>query len=280
MVDIGRRNKLVVKRLRKEGADLDGGASGDILLPQKFVPENCRPGDRVAVFVSVDRGRRLVATTRLPFATVGQAAMLRVVAVAEFGVYLDWGLENDLFVPRGEQLDRMEKGRSYIVFVYLDEKTGRVAASSRLDRFLGQTPPDYIAGEAVDLLVCEQTPLGYKAVVDHMHWGLIYKNEVLEALRPGQSLKGYIKAIRPDLKIDISLRQTGHKGIDRLSNAILESMQAGGGRLAVSDKSSPEEIYALFGVSKKRFKKAIGVLYKRRLVAIGADGIRLPKDPR
>ena len=174
----------------------------------------------------------------------------------------------------------MEKGRSYVVFAYLDEKSGRITASSKLDRFLGQAPPDYSAGEAVDLLICEQTRLGYKAVVDHRHWGLVYQNEVLEALRPGQSLKGYIKAIRSDLKIDISLRQTGHKGIDSLSNAILETLQAGGGRLAVSDKSPPEEIYALFGVSKKRFKKAVGALYKRRLITMGAGSIQLPEDPR
>lgn len=213
-------------------------------------------------------------------ATVGQAAWLQVVATSAAGAYLEWGLDHDLFVPNREQHAAMEKGESHVVFIFLDERTQRITASSKLDQFLGQLPPEYAAGTLVDLFICEQTDLGYKAVVDHAHWSLIYNNEVLEALRPGQHLKGYIKAVRADLKIDISLRQTGHKGIDALSNAILENMQAGGGRLAVSDKSPADEIYALFGVSKKRFKKAIGALYKRNLVTLGANGIRLPHKPR
>jgi predicted RNA-binding protein (virulence factor B family) len=170
----------------------------------------------------------------------------------------------------------MEKGRAYLVYLYLDEKTGRVTASSKLHRFLDQSPPDYAEGDAVDLVVCEETDLGYKVVVDHAHWGLIYRNDVLQPLQSGQSLQGYIKTIRADLKLDISLRQTGHKGIDTLSNTILEALQAGGGSLVVSDKSSPEEIYALFGVSKKRFKKALGALYKRHLIILEKERVRLP----
>lgn len=277
MTEIGKMNKLTVKKLRTDGAVLDGGAAGEILLPQKVVPTQCRPGDSVDVFVYVDRERRLLATTLVPAVTVGQAAWLRVVATAAFGAYLGWGLENDLLVPNREQLDPMKVGRSYCVFAYLDERTSRVTASSKLNRFIDRSEPDYIAGEPVDLLIYAQTSLGYKAVVNHSHWGLIYKNEVLETLQPGQALKGYIKAVRDDLKIDISLRQIGHKGLDTLANTILETMQAGGGRLAVSDKSTPEEIYALFGVSKKRFKKAIGALYKRRLITMGDKGIRLIK---
>ncbi len=277
MTDIGKINRLTVKRKVDAGALLDGGAAGDILLPKKYVSRKCQPGDKLDVFVYVDREKRLLATLKNPFATVGQVAWLQVVATSVAGAYLEWGLDHDLFVPNREQGDPMEKGDSCLVFLFLDERTNRVTASSRLDQFLGQHPPAYDAGAVVDLLISEQTDLGYKAVVDHAHWGLIYKNEVLDALRPGQRMKGYIKAIRADLKIDISLRQTGHKGIDTLSNTILETMQDGGGRLAVSDKSPADKIYALFGVSKKRFKKAIGALYKRRLIALDAKGIRLSK---
>lgn len=276
MADIGRMNTLVVKRTSDDGAHLDGGASGDILLPSRSMPRSCRPGDRVEVFVYVDRDKRLTATTRKPDATVGQVAHLRVVATTKFGAYLAWGLENDLFAPSREQRNPMEKGRAYLVYVYLDERTGRVTASSKLNRFLDLSPPDYSAGEAVDLVVCEESDLGYKVVVDHAHWGLVYRNDVLQPLQPGQTLPGYIKAIRADLKLDISLRQTGHKGIDTLSNSILDALQNGGGSLAVSDKSTPEEIYALFGVSKKRFKKALGALYKRRLIILDKERIRLP----
>lgn len=280
MADIGKMNTLVVKRASGEGAHLDGGSSGNILLPRRDMPRSCRPGDRVEVFVYVDRDKRLQATTRKPYATVGQVARLRAVAKTKFGAYLAWGLENDLFVPSREQRETMEKGRAYIVYVYPDQRTGRVTATSNLNRYLGQSPPDYNEGEAVELVICEATDLGYKAVVDHAHWGLIYHNEVLQPLEPGQRLNGYIKAIRTDLKIDLSLRQTGHRGIDLLSNTILDTLQADGGRLSVSDKSPAEEIYARFGVSKKRYKKAVGALYKRRLIVVDKNGIRLPdKEP-
>lgn len=277
MADIGKMNTLVVKGMSDDGALLDGGSSGDIMLPRQSMPRPIRSGNRVAVFVYVDRDERLRATMRKPYATVGQVARLRVVATTKFGAYLAWGLENDLFAPLREQRDPMEKGRAYMVYIYLDERTGRVTASSKLNRFLGLGPPDYAAGDAVELVICESTNLGYKAVVDHAHWGLIYHNEVIQPLEPGQRLSGYIKAVRADLKIDLSLQQTGHKGIDVLSNAILDTLQAGGGRLSVSDKSSAEEVYALFGVSKKRFKKAVGALYKRRLIVVDKNGIRLPR---
>ncbi len=277
MTDIGKINTLTVKRKVDAGALLDGGAAGDILLPKKYVSRKCKPGDKLEVFVYVDRENRLLGTLKKPLATVGQVAWLQVVATSAAGAYLAWGLDHDLLVPNREQGDPMEKGDSCLVFLFLDERTHRVTASARLNHFLGQRPPAYEEGAVVDLLISEQTDLGYKVVVDHAHWGLIYKNEVLDALQPGQCMKGYIKAMRADFKIDISLRQTGHKGIDTLSNAILEAMQAGGGRLAVSDKSPADEIYALFGVSKKRFKKAIGALYKRRLISLGANGIRLSK---
>jgi predicted RNA-binding protein (virulence factor B family) len=275
MVEIGRINKLTIKRKLDYGAHLDGGESGDILLPKKYVPEKCQPGDEVEVFVYVDREERLRATTQKPYVTVGQFAKLRVVANSSSGAYLDWGLQKDLFVPKREQHAKMEEGKSYVVFVFLDKKTNRITASSKLDKFLDLQSPNYDEGEEVDLFIYDKTDLGYKAVVNNSHWGLIYKNEVFQKLHIGQQLKGYIKIIREDLKIDISLQQSGYQKVDNISKSILKTIKDLGGSIAVTDKSPPEDIYSLFGVSKKIFKKAIGALYKKRLIIIDTNGIQL-----
>ena len=279
MAEIGRINKLKIKRKRNYGTHLDGGGSGDILLPKKFTPEQCQPGDEVEVFVYMDKEGQPRATTQQPYATVGQFAKLRVVANTSSGAYLDWGLSKDLLVPRREQHVKMEEGKSYVVFVFLDEKTNRITASSKLDKFLGLQPPRYDEGQEVDLFICEKTDLGYKAVVDNSHWGLIYQNEVFQKLYIGQSLKGYVKLIREDLKIDISLQPSGYQRVDAVSRDILEKIKDLGGGIAVTDKSPPEEIYSLFGVSKKTFKKAIGTLYRKRLIIIDAHGIKLSSIP-
>jgi predicted RNA-binding protein (virulence factor B family) len=275
MAEIGRINKLTIKRKLDYGAYLDGGESGDILLPKKYVPKKCQPGDEVEVFVYVDREERLRATTQKPYATVGQFAKLRVVANSSSGAYLDWGLQKDLLVPKREQHAKMEEGKSYIVFVFLDKKTNRITASSKLDKFLDLQPPSYNEGEEVDLFICYKTDLGYKAVVNNSHWGMVYKNEVFQKLHIGQQLKGYIKIIREDLKIDISLQQSGYQRVDNISQSILKTIKDFGGSIAVTDKSPPEDIYSLFGVSKKTFKKAIGALYKKRLITIDTNGIKL-----
>lgn len=277
MVEIGRINKLTIKRKRAYGAHLDGGASGDILLPKKYLPIKCQPGDEVDVFVYVDREEHLRATTQKPHATVGQFAGLRVVAKSPSGAYLDWGMEKDLLVPKKEQQGKMEEGKSYVVFVFLDKKTNRITASSKLDKFLGLQPPDYEVGEAVDLLICDKTDLGYKVVVNNSHWGVVYKNEVFQNLHMGQQLKGYIKLIREDLKIDICLQPSGYQRVDDISRNILKKIKACGGNIAVTDKSPPKDIYRLFGVSKKTFKKAIGTLYKKRLITMDTDGIKLTR---
>ncbi len=278
MVQIGRINKLKIKRIRDYGTHLDGGESGDILMPRRDVPENSQPGDELEVFVFADKEGRLRATSQKPYATVGQFAKLRVVANSEAGAYLDWGLQQkDLFLPKAEQQDRMEVGKSYVVFVSLDEESKHITASSKLNKFLDRQPPNYEEGEEVDLLICEQTDLGYKAVVNHSHWGVIYKNEVFQQLQLGQALKGFIKKIREDLKIDLSLQQSGYQRVDDISQAILETIKDHGGRIAVTDKSPPEDIYAQFGVSKKTFKKAIGTLYKKKLIVIDTKELRLAK---
>jgi predicted RNA-binding protein (virulence factor B family) len=275
MVKIGRINKLTIKRRLDYGAHLDGGESGGILLPKKYVPKKCQPGDEVEVFVYVDREERLRATTQKPYVTVGQFAKLRVVANSSSGAYLDWGLQKDLLVPKREQHAKMEEGKSYVVFVFLDKKTNRITASSKLDKFLDLQSPNYDEGEEVDLFICYKTDLGYKAVVNNSHWGMVYKNEVFQKLHIGQQLKGYIKIIREDLKIDISLQQSGYQRVDNISQKILKTIKDLGGSIAVTDKSPPEDIYSLFGVSKKTFKKAIGALYKKKLITIDTNGIKL-----
>jgi predicted RNA-binding protein (virulence factor B family) len=275
MVQIGKINRLLVKGTQAYGIHLDGGAAGDILLRDKFAAEKYQAGDEVDVFVYVDREQRLVATTRKPTAMVGEFALLRVVTNSATGAFMDWGLENDLFVPKSEQQDNMRQGKAYVVFIFLSEKHNRITASSKLDKFLDLQPPAYAEGEQVDLLVYARTDLGYSAVVNSCHSGMIYENEVFQKLAIGQRLPGYVKKIREDRKIDLRLQQTGYKHVDTLSQTILDTLKDRGGLVAVTDKSPPEEIYALFGVSKKVFKKAIGGLYKKRRIIIADDGIKL-----
>lgn len=277
MVEIGKINKLTIKRKLDYGAHLDGGESGNILLPKKHVPKRCQPGDDIEVFVYLDREGRLRATTQKPYATVGQFAKLRVVANSSSGAYLDWGLQKDLLVPKREQHAEMEEGKSYVVFVFLDKKTKRITASSKLDKFIGLQAPKYDEGEEVNLFICDKTNLGYKVIVDNSHWGIVYKNEVFQKLHTGQHLKGYIKIIREDFKIDISLQKTGYKRVDDISQSILKTIKDLGGSIAVTDKSPPGYIYSMFGISKKTFKKAIGALYKKKLITIEPSSIKLAR---
>lgn len=275
MAEIGRINKLPIKRKIDYSAHLDGGASGDILMPKRYLPEKFQPGDKIEVFVYADREGRLRATTQKPYVTVGQFAKLRVLANSSSGTYLDWGLPKDLFVPKRERLAPMEEGKSYIVFVFLEKLTHRITASSKLDRFIGLRLPNYDQGQEVDLFVCEESDLGYKVVVNNSHWGMVYKSEVFQKLHIGQQLKGYIKKIREDHKIDINLQPSGYQKVDDISLNILKKIKDLGGKITVTDKSPPQEIYSLFGVSKKTFKKAIGALYKQRRITIDANGIKL-----
>ncbi len=277
MAQIGRINTLTIKRKQDYGAHLDGGESGDILLPKRYVPKKCQPGDAVEVFVYADSKDHLRATTQKPYATVGQFAKLRVKGTSSSGAYLDWGLQKDLFVPKREQHARMEEGKSYVVFVFLDKKTNRIIASSKLDKFLSLQSPNYEEGEEVDLIIYDKTDLGYKVLVNNAYGGMVYKNEVFQKLVVGQQLKGYIKKVRDDRKIDLSLQQSGYQRVDDISKDILNTIKDHGGRITVTDKSPPEDIYSLFGVSKKTFKKAIGALYKKRLITIDTNCIYLAR---
>ncbi|HFQ81890.1 MAG TPA: GntR family transcriptional regulator [Desulfobacterales bacterium] len=275
MVEIGKINRLTIIRQLDYGTQLNDSESEIVLLAKKDSPPNCRPGDKLEVFVYEDREKHLLATTRMPYATVGQFAKLRVVANSSSGAYLDWGMQKDLLVPKSEQQARMEIGKSYIVFVFLDKKTNRITASTKLDKFFSPHPPDYQEGEEVRLIIFTKTDLGYKAIINHSHQGIVYKNEIFQTLHIGQRLKGYVKKIREDQKTDLTLQPSGYQRVDDVSQDILKTIKDLGGRIAVTDKSRPEEIYSLFGVSKKTFKRAIGALYKRRLVTLEKDGIKL-----
>ncbi|MDD5772313.1 MAG: S1-like domain-containing RNA-binding protein [bacterium] len=275
MAEIGKLNKLKIVKKVDFGVYLDGGDLGEILLPKRYVPEKCENGDIVEVFINFDSEDRIIATTEKPYATVGQFAFLRVVSVSSVGAFLGWGLQKDLFVPFREQKEKMKEDESYIIFIYVDEIKTRIVASSRIDRFLKDIPTSFREGQKVNLLIYSQTDIGYKAIIDNSHWGIIYKNEVFEKLEKGQEVKGFIKKVREDNKIDLTLHEPGYKKIVDLTGKIIDKLKERGGFIPVTDKTLPEIIYDLFGVSKSTFKKAIGALYKKRLIAIEDKGIRL-----
>lgn len=274
MAEIGKSDHLQVVKIRDHGVYLDGGELGEILLPLRYVPEGCAEGDTLAVFVYVDSDDTLVATTESPHAEVGQFDYLKVVSVSDYGAFLDWGLKKDLLVPFAEQTTEMVTGRSYIVRIYLDNSE-RIAASQKLDKFLGRRPPHYRRHQPVSLLIAEHTDIGYKAIVEDAHWGVLYEDEVFQPLHYGQRITGYIRKVRPDGKIDLLLQQPGYGKTDTVADAILERLHAEGGFLALHDKSPPEAIYAAFGVSKKAFKLGVSALYRERRITIDKDGLRL-----
>ncbi len=275
MAKIGVLNNLRVVKEVDFGVYLDGGEHEEILLPRKYVPGNCKVDDNIEVFIYLDSEDRFIATTETPYAMVGDFALLKVVAVEHVGAFLDWGLLKDLLVPFGEQSPTMEKGKSYIVRVFVDKKTNRIAATTRLDRYLDNEPGNFHAGQEVGLLICNQTDIGYKAIINGTHWGVLYSNEVFQPLKNGLRTKGYIKKVREDNKIDLSLHKPGYERVDDITDTILNVLKEQGGFISVTDKSSPETIHKLFGVSKKTYKKAIGAIYKKKLITIENDGIRL-----
>ena len=275
MVNIGKYNTLKVLKEVDFGVYLDGESEGEILMPIRYVPKNCQPGDLVDVFLYLDSEDRPIATTEKPYAQVGEFAMLRVKSVNKIGTFLDWGIMKDLLVPFREQKVTMIEGRSYLVYIHVDEESKRIVASAKLNKFLDKTVPEYVTGQEVDLVIESETDLGYKAIVNNLHWGILYENEVFEQLAKGIKMKGYIKKIRTDNKIDLSLQPLGYVKVDPITQMILDELKKAGGFIAVSDKSEAEEVYRVFGISKKTFKQAVGSLYKKRLITIGTEGIRL-----
>jgi len=274
MVEIGKYNDLEVVKETDFGVYLDGEAMGEILLPLRYVP-NCEVGDKLEVFIYRDSEDRIIATTKEPYGIVGDFVLLKVLAVNKIGAFLDWGLMKDLLVPFREQKLKMEVGKSYIVYIYLDEETDRIVATSKIEKFLDEQPPEYNEEQEVDLQIYNKTDLGYRAIVDNKYWGVLYHNEVFQKLQRGQKMKGFIRKIREDGKIDVSLQKSGYGKIDSESKKILDYIKKEGGSINISDKSPANLIYNTFGISKKTFKKSVGALYKNRLILIEKDGIKL-----
>lgn len=275
MALIGRYNSLQVVKHTDFGLYLDGGADGEILLPKRYIPKDTpsEVEDWLNVFIYLDSDDKLIATTEKPKVQVGEFASLKVLEINSIGIFLDWGLPKDLLLPYSEEKRSLEAGQYCVVHVYLDKHTRRITATARLDRYLDVRPAAYQVGQAVDLLVAEATDMGFKAIINNQHWGLIHKNEVFKFLRSGMREKGFIKEQRADGKISLSLQPVGQDAANSLHEKILQQLQANGGTLAVSDKSPPEVISSLFGVSKGNFKKAIGALYKQGQIVIHADRI-------
>ncbi len=276
MATLGRRNLLSIVRESTPGLYLNGGELGEILLPRRYIPADLKPGDKLEVFVYRDSEDRLVATTEIPLAIVGEFACLKVVGLNErAGAFLDWGLTKDLLLPFREQDRSVRVGQRVVVYVVLDPTSGRIVASTRLKRHLSQEEPDYRPNEPVNLLITGATPLGYPAIVDDQHMGLLYRDNIPTPLQIGQRLKGFVRKVRPNGQIDLSLDAAGYGRVSSLTDQIIEALTASQGRLAFDDDSSPEAIRQKFGVSKKAFKQALGKLYKARRIRFLNPGIEL-----
>ena len=275
MAQLGKYNILTASRKEDFGLYLKDAEGSEILLPKRYVTPEMRVGDELEVFVYNDSEDRPVATTERPYATVGDFALLRVKSVNKVGAFLDWGLMKDLLVPFREQKMRMAPGRSYIVYVYLDDSTQRIVASAKLDKFLDNKVPHYKPRQAAEALVAKRTDLGYKVVLDKLFWGMLYHEEIFQEINIGDRLTVYVKNVRDDGKIDVTLSDREVRRVKSLAGAVLEFIQRHGGVITVTDKSSPEVIHAIFSCSKKDYKKALGSLYKAKKILILPDEIRL-----
>lgn len=274
MLQIGVYHTLKIDRETKVGLFLTNGKD-DVLLPNKYVPSDFAIGEDLTVFVYLDHEERPVATTLKPFITLNSFAVLKVNYINKFGAFLNWGMEKDLFVPFKEQARPMEKDKRYIVTMYLDKQTGRLAASSKINQFLDKEPLDIEVGQEVDLMVSHITEIGINVIINGKFRGLAYQNEVFETVSPGYKTKGYIKTIRPDGKIDVSFQKQGFEAIDDFAQQVLDALKQNDGVLRLNDNSHPEEIKSVMKMSKKTFKKAIGSLYKQKLIDINNEGIQL-----
>lgn len=277
MAELGKRNTLEIIKETSFGFYLDGAESGEILLPFANAPLEAEVGDLLEVFIYLDSEDRMIATTKKVLAEVGDFAMLKVKQVNNIGAFLDWGLEKDLLVPYSEQRIPLQVGREYLVTIYLDRIHGRITATTKLDRHVDNTPPRYKLQQAVEIIPVDPTDLGYKVVVENKHWGVVYKNEMFKTLRRGQKMTGYIKKIREDGKIDISLSKVGNAKVSDFSDQLFAALEDNDGFMSVTDKSTPEVISRLFGVSKKTFKSGVGQLLKKGLISIEENGLRINK---
>lgn len=274
-IELGKFNQLEVVKQVDFGMYLDGGEEGEILLPTRYVPEDCKVGDWLNVFLYLDNEERLIATTLTPLVQVGEFACLEVSWVNQFGAFLNWGLMKDLFVPFSEQKMKMQVGNKYVIHAYIDDESFRIVASAKVDRYLSKEKAPYQPGEEVNILIWQKTDLGFKAIIENMYSGLLYDSEIFQTLHTGDTLKAYIKQVREDGKIDLILQKPGFEKVDDFSKTLYHYIADHGGRIGLNDKSPAEEIYDVFGVSKKTFKKAVGDLYKKRLILLHEAGIEL-----
>ena len=274
-IELGKFNQLEVVKEVDFGVYLDGGEEGEILLPTRYVPEDCKIGDILNVFLYLDMDERLIATTLTPFVQVGQFACLEVSWVNQYGAFLNWGLMKDLFVPFREQKMKMQVGRKYVVHAHLDEESYRIVASAKVERYLSKEKPEYAAGEEVNILIWQKTDLGFKAIIDNKYSGLLYENEIFSSIETGMEMKAFVKQVREDGKVDLILQKPGFEKVDDFAKTLLDYIKEQGGRIHLNDKSPAEDIYGTFGVSKKTFKKGVGDLYKKRLITLHEDGIAL-----
>ncbi|KAF2337677.1 S1 RNA-binding domain-containing protein [Flavobacterium nitrogenifigens] len=284
MLEIGKYNTLTILRDTKVGlflGDPENDPEGvhDVLLPNKYVPKVFEIGEELIVFVYLDHEQRPVATTLVPYILLNEFALLRVNYINNVGAFMDWGMEKDILVPFKEQARPMEKGKRYLVYLYMDKQTNRLVASSKTNQFLSNDNLTVEKGEEVDLIVSHITDMGINVIINEQHKGLLYKDEVYDdAIRTGDRMRGYIKNIRPDNKIDVALQVQGFESIEPNAEKILSELRASRGFLRLNDNSHPEDIKTVLKMSKKSFKKAIGALYKEKLIEIKEDGIYLVKE--
>ncbi|MEH6620017.1 S1 RNA-binding domain-containing protein [Maribacter arcticus] len=278
MIELGRINNLEILRDTSVGLFLGDDEGNDVLLPNKYVPANYEIGESIKVFCYLDYDERPVATTLEPDIMLGEFRLLQVAEVNEFGAFMQWGLEKHLLVPFREQRDKMKEGQWYVIHCYLDERSGRLVGSNKLDRFLSNDSVDLKEWEQVDLVVTRQTDLGWEVIVNERHKGLVYFNEVFKPINIGDVIPGCVKTIRKDNKLDISLQPLGSKVLEPAAKKIYEVLKENGGFLGLHDKSAPEEIRDVFQMSKKTFKKGLGTLYKDRKIKIETDGITLIEE--
>ena len=279
MVHIGQYNTLKVLRQTDFGVYLDDGEEG-ILLPKRFVPPNTKLDDQLKVFLYHDSENRVIATTQQPKGIVGDIVMLKVVAVTPQGAFLDFGLMKDLFVPRSQQLMGMRQGGQYLVRIYLDERTGRIAATEKIDEFLSNDKLTVKELEIVNLTVYRRTDIGYVVIINNVHTGVLHFNEIYRDIHIGDKLEGYIKTIRPENKIDVVLGKPGYKRVEDETEKVMRLLHENNGYLPYNDKSAPEKIYEYFGMSKKTFKMATGALYKQGKINFAKEGILLVERDR
>ncbi|BCL69633.1 hypothetical protein TUMSATVNIG1_15890 [Vibrio nigripulchritudo] len=278
MIKIGQTNTLEVVRKAEFGLFLDADDYGTVLLPNKHVPAGADLGSEIDVFLYFDSDNQLCATTEMPVAQVGEWGLMKIEGINSTGAFANWGIDKkDLLIPFSEQRARFRPGQEVLVYVYTDKASGRIVGTTKFNKWLDKTPAKYTKNQQVELIIAERSDLGFKAIVNGEHWGMIFRSDVFGKLFIGKRLKGYIKSVREDGKIDLSLQKVGTAKMDDLSNKIIETLEKKDGFLPLNDKSTPEAIFAIFRTSKGTFKKTIGGLYKQGKIAIEKDGIRLNK---